>query len=545
MVKYKYMKKIIQLVFILFMFLFNSCGFVDDQKTYSARYAGDKSYTITWLDGNADIIYSERVKQGELPTYSVDYIPRKNDSAESKYKFNGKWEPEIVPASKDASYYAQFDSTKRNYSITWYVAGIEYNKESFKFGEMPKLNMADPNNYNETDRNTDIIYRYKFVGWEPEYRPVTSDFSYYAKFEKTPLTSLYKLTFDFDNGEENIVRYLKYNDTIEFPGNPKKDGYIFSKWDNSTLSKMPMYDVVIKAIYVPYDGLVFNLSGKIKEYNFSACRNYNLIMISNGEITQVKTICDAISLTNNAIHEAKLYVPTSITKVADSAFNGLNYITEIYFAGNVTSIGTKAFNNCPNLRKVVFNGKGNITFANGNLNFGSQNNKYYDTNISYDNLNNASATINFASFHMCYSLNEIIFNNEQVNFSNIILGCMVTSVTKIRLPNTLKKLYLFNSFNNTTSTNSLIRSQKMALTDIFIPKSVTEFYFFYHSVFDVNVTTPPNTNPVPNLNIRYEDDRTEFDKIVYYAYQEENGNFIYNSSNTAPNFLSIEVNSSR
>lgn len=59
----------------------------------------------------------------------------------------------------------------------------------------------------------------------------------------------YTLTFEFDNGVEPEVKVFKFNETIDFPNNPNKEGHLFFGWDNS-ITRMPARNLTINAIWV-------------------------------------------------------------------------------------------------------------------------------------------------------------------------------------------------------------------------------------------------------------------------------------------------------
>ena len=68
-------------------------------------------YTITWVDGNGDTLYTEKVNKGTVPVYTGD-TPTKNSDTEYNYSFNGQWSPNIVAANDNATYTARFSSTE-------------------------------------------------------------------------------------------------------------------------------------------------------------------------------------------------------------------------------------------------------------------------------------------------------------------------------------------------------------------------------------------------------------------------------------------------
>ena len=71
----------------------------------------------------------------------------------------------------------------------------------------------------------------------------SGDATLYAKWD----VSNYTLTFDFGNGTVE-ERVLDFNESIEYPENMTRDGYIFNGW-NSTITRMPAEDFTIKALW--------------------------------------------------------------------------------------------------------------------------------------------------------------------------------------------------------------------------------------------------------------------------------------------------------
>ncbi len=84
---------------------------VTGDATYKATYSQTKNqFTITWVDGDGKTLKTESVAYGETPAYGgVD--PTKAETDHYTYTFNKKWSPEIVAATADATYTAQFDWT--------------------------------------------------------------------------------------------------------------------------------------------------------------------------------------------------------------------------------------------------------------------------------------------------------------------------------------------------------------------------------------------------------------------------------------------------
>ncbi|MBQ6025176.1 MAG: InlB B-repeat-containing protein [Lachnospiraceae bacterium] len=68
-------------------------------------------YTITWIDGDNNLIYTEQVAEGLTPVYNkAQYgTPTKNPTGYATYSFNNSWSPAITKVTGNQEYIAQFD----------------------------------------------------------------------------------------------------------------------------------------------------------------------------------------------------------------------------------------------------------------------------------------------------------------------------------------------------------------------------------------------------------------------------------------------------
>ena len=84
---------------------------VTSDMTVTAQYK--QTFTITWKDGDGNVLTTWSVAQWEMPSYAWA-TPTKTATSDYTYKFNGKWLPEIVAVNANAEYLAQFDATPIN-----------------------------------------------------------------------------------------------------------------------------------------------------------------------------------------------------------------------------------------------------------------------------------------------------------------------------------------------------------------------------------------------------------------------------------------------
>ena len=279
-----------------------------------------KMYNITWIvDGQGT---KTTVEYNTLPSYGENN-PTKAATAEYTYEFIG-WEPELKPATDNATYTAKFKEVPIIYTITWNVDGTETNnsfaygtaitapadptKEGYTFtgwmiaedealpATMPAKNIVATaqwakNKYKLTFVSEGYEGEPAYVEWGTDiHAPVdvskaghTLEGWYYMdgeeekKFDfeadKMPMHDLtltakwkinqYTITFDTDGGTEIKPITLDYGTPITAPEAPTKDGYTFKEWSPALPETMPAEDMIVKAIYdYTYTGWITDENGK-------------------------------------------------------------------------------------------------------------------------------------------------------------------------------------------------------------------------------------------------------------------------------------------
>ncbi len=121
------------------------------------------SYTITWKNGDEILETDNFVSGGAAPEYNGT-TPAKDATAEYTYSFIGwsdganTYAPDELPSvSGDVTYTAQFDSTARDYIITYMVDGEVYDTKTESYGNA--ISLPD-----EPSRDG-----YTFSGWQTSY----------------------------------------------------------------------------------------------------------------------------------------------------------------------------------------------------------------------------------------------------------------------------------------------------------------------------------------------------------------------------------------
>ncbi len=138
-------------------------------------------YTITWKNGDVVLKVDDQVAEGETPVYK-GVEPTKAADDQYTYTFDG-WDPEVVPATANATYTATFDKTLNKYTVTFVDEDGKTVLQSaeVEYGTKPEYKGETPTKAADTE-NT-----YAFSGWTPEIVAVTGKATYTATYKATPI----------------------------------------------------------------------------------------------------------------------------------------------------------------------------------------------------------------------------------------------------------------------------------------------------------------------------------------------------------------------
>ncbi len=132
-------------------------------------------FTIIWEDGDGNILKTDKVDSGVIPSYSGD-TPTKSATEQESYTFNDSWDPEIHAADSDQTYTAQFDVTTRQYLIKFINDdGTVISEGNYDYGTVAQ-NIIPSENPSKAG--------YTFAGWKPTVTSVLQDQEYVATYTK-------------------------------------------------------------------------------------------------------------------------------------------------------------------------------------------------------------------------------------------------------------------------------------------------------------------------------------------------------------------------
>ena len=173
-------------------------GDVIDVQSGTFSLTSSTQHTIKFVNYDGTILQSGKWNTGIIPTYT-GATPTKPSTPQNTYTFKG-WNPEIVPATSDATYTATYTSTLRKYTITFKDEdGSVLCSEQWNYGTMPSCD--------EPTKAEDEHYTYSFSGWNPSVVAVSADAEYWATYTATskPTTSI-PSTIDNRQSPTKVIR---------------------------------------------------------------------------------------------------------------------------------------------------------------------------------------------------------------------------------------------------------------------------------------------------------------------------------------------------
>jgi len=121
-------------------------------------------YLIRFRDWDNTILQSSQVEEGQMPVYTGE-TPTRPEDDQYTYTFSG-WSPEIVPATENANYIAQYTAMPKIITPVYYtIRFLDWDSTVLQSsqvlaGDVPVYNGATPT------REDDEQYRYTFIGWQ-------------------------------------------------------------------------------------------------------------------------------------------------------------------------------------------------------------------------------------------------------------------------------------------------------------------------------------------------------------------------------------------
>ena len=177
--------------------------------TYSATFTEDAAqYTIIFQNEDGTVLQKSRISIGTMPVFNG--TPTKEADAQYSYTFTN-WDKELVPATEDTVYTAQYSKLLNSHVITFQTEdGTVLQRSKLLYGVVPNFKGTVP------EKPDDQYNSYVFSGWTPEIVAVSGPATYTTVYEAIP----HKNGIVAENGSLYYYVYgeLTYAGLIEIDG---------------------------------------------------------------------------------------------------------------------------------------------------------------------------------------------------------------------------------------------------------------------------------------------------------------------------------------
>ncbi len=199
--------------------------------TADAIYTPDFRARIIFSDEWGHVWQNSLLELGATPVYSGE-TPTRAEDAIYTYTFS-EW-PAVSPATTSTTYTAIFDRTVRKYRIAFFNGEQLLQDEELEYGTRPEY------------KGEDLTYtaegvKYNHVGWTPEIHPVIGEQFYYASFSEEPRYLV--IFYDCDGITELKKGYVEEGQDAEAPLESQQAGSIITGWDKDFTNVQSALDV--------------------------------------------------------------------------------------------------------------------------------------------------------------------------------------------------------------------------------------------------------------------------------------------------------------
>ena len=180
----------------------DSICYLTDKRDEGPEWLG-ATYTIHFLSWNSQILQTVQVYEGQVPQYTGE-TPTRPETTTTKYVFTG-WDKEIVPATENVDYKAQFQAIPK---VTYYtIRFLNWDNKVLEESQVAE-NTVPTYSGNTPVREEDETYTYTFKGWSPVPTAATKDQDYKAEFtaNKKPVTGIDAVGQEFNLENRKTLR---------------------------------------------------------------------------------------------------------------------------------------------------------------------------------------------------------------------------------------------------------------------------------------------------------------------------------------------------
>ena len=310
---------------------------VNKDYSFTALYTSNLIiyHTVKFVNWDDEVLYEQKVKDGEDATYVGD-VPTRPNSEGNEYTFTG-WNKDTTNIIEDTEIVAVYSSQRERYRVRYLnydgtILDIQY----VYYGDGVQYTGSIPT------RPAEGEYEYTFSGWDKEGSMITGDVDFTAQYESSYRTLVVTfVNYDGSKLYETTTNYggsVEYDSELQDPTRPPegRNAYEFSGW-NVPLDKI-YANIEVKAQYNTVErgatqGLSFDFDYDLSGYFVSGYTG------TDTDVYIPKTY-------NGSSGE------TQVKGIGANAFQNNTTITSVFVEDNVTYINDYAFAYCYSLKTL-------------------------------------------------------------------------------------------------------------------------------------------------------------------------------------------------
>ncbi len=217
---------------------------VSGNVTYTAEFTSvPNSYTIIWKNGDTVLETDENLTYGTIPSYD-SATPTKDSTAQYTYTFSG-WSPQINQVTESVTYQAQFTTTLRTYTVTFFADdGITVlDTVTVDYGSNAAYTRGTP------VKNATAGYTYVFEKWVTAQGGTVADdltnivanrsvFASFKQFVRTVSVYIIPNNADYGTVSVSVLNNIPYGAAITVSGgNITINGQVISAIENNNTAQ--------------------------------------------------------------------------------------------------------------------------------------------------------------------------------------------------------------------------------------------------------------------------------------------------------------------
>ena len=320
----------------------------------------------TFVDYNGKEIYETRVAYGASAVFPQNLVPSREDEGAVSYHFAG-WDKPLADLRQDTLFTAVYEATYDTCTATFLnIDGVYLWSVNVPYGE--KAYYGGPTPTYESIEG--VTYTWD-GGWGREFEPLTGDVTYVATYDRVDSRHI----VEFHNQNDEVISTVMVADGMDIAPFLIPTVYVETYSQTGERRSVPSprwsmtsgpvtQNLVLRPVVPTYDESFFSVQYDAQrggyilggiDSNYPASWPYiNGVSLSIPSLYCGETIVGlgsySVTSTPGVTHVS---LPSTITRIEESAFRGNTSIQSVELNTSVDYIGSYAFEGCAHLSSVT------------------------------------------------------------------------------------------------------------------------------------------------------------------------------------------------